>query len=133
MHPKLMPDWCQRLDLAAFKETHRLPHGFVILQYDPAAASTASATPRETSPAAMPCDLKYDEREHLKQESLATHQFMPAVLESENGLEKTMLLKLTEAQSAQSRRPHEVRSDGSQGKGTGDKDDALNAGYRWRF
>jgi len=46
MHPKLMPEWCQRLDLAGFKETHRSPHGFVILQYDPAAAGRPPGLPR---------------------------------------------------------------------------------------
>jgi len=39
MQPELMPRWCQQLDLTAFKTTHRLLNGFVILQYDPAAAA----------------------------------------------------------------------------------------------
>jgi len=48
-----------------------------------AAASTASDAPRATSPAAMPCDLKHDEREHLEQESRAEHALVPGRLESE--------------------------------------------------
>ena len=39
MQPELMPRWCQQLDLTAFKTLHQLPNGFVILQYDPAAAA----------------------------------------------------------------------------------------------
>ena len=73
-------------------------------------------------------DLKHDERKHFEQELRATHQFVPAGLESQERPKQSMLFKLTKPQSAQPCRPDETCSDGGQGQGTGDEDEALKPG-----
>jgi hypothetical protein len=37
LQPKPLPHWCQQLDLSSFVETHQLPFGFVVLEYEPKA------------------------------------------------------------------------------------------------